>query len=123
MFQAGQQSPPLALDLCVEPPAKLLPSDTQRHLVPMEEFVLLIGVQSSRHAPPQDQPFDLALQFSGESESGHIDFARLRDSPIVRRRAEARPQAKTEKVQPAGFMSWTLFAPVGHFRQRVAEPA
>src|SRR5215510_13601847 len=96
MFKAGQQSPPFTLDLRVEPPAQLLSSDSQRDLVPVEEFILLVGVQTARHATPQDEPFDLALQLSGKRESGHIDFARLRDSPIVRRRAEAGAQAEAE---------------------------
>src|SRR5262245_10729411 len=65
----------------------------------------------------------MALQLSRKRESGHVDFARLRDSPIIRRRAEAWAKAKAEEVEPAGFVSWPLLAPVGDFREGVAEPA
>src|SRR5262249_1688770 len=85
--------------------------------------ILLVGVQSSGHAPPQDQPFDLALQLSWKRQSGHIDLARLRDPPIIRRRAEAGSQAEAEKVEPAGFVSRPFFPAVRHLRERVTELA
>src|SRR5262249_60284149 len=123
VFQAGQQSPSLALDLSVEPTAQLLPAYAQRHLVPVEKLILLVGVQSPGHASPQDQPFDLALKLSWKRQSGHVDLARLRDSPIVGRRAEARSQAEAEEVEPAGFVFRPLLPAIRHLRQRVAELA
>ena len=55
---------------------------------------LLIAVQATRDAPPENPPIDLALHLVRVREAGGVHPARLLDAEIVARIAEAGAQAK-----------------------------
>src|SRR5829696_5111630 len=104
MLKAREHEQTLALNLPVEPPLRLPAAQPQKPLVALVDFELLAGTQAPGHALPENHPLDLTLHVLLEAEPLVVDLPRARHTPLVEHRAEARPQAEAEQVEPARFV-------------------
>src|SRR5690348_5384839 len=97
MLEAGQQTPPIMLQLGVQTCARLLTANAEvSEVVP--ELLVMGRTEAAPDPPPQHQPIDLALKLSRERQSRLINPAHLNHSRAVVWISKARPQAIAKEV-------------------------
>ena len=112
-LQAGCGAPHLAQQRRVDALRLLVASWQQETRQALVHIGLLVAIETSGDAAPEDPPIDFALHLVRIRDATRVEAARLFDAEIVARVAEARPQAESGQVEPANLKCRTLLAARG----------
>src|SRR5207245_8647781 len=121
--QAGGGAPHLAQQAAIDPWRLFAAAREQKRRDALVEVRLLIAIQATGDAAPEDPPVDFALHLVGVLQAAVVNPARLLHSEIVAGKTESGTQAESAEIEPAGFEGGTVLPAVGAFEKHVGELA
>ena len=102
-FQAGGGAPHFAIAGCDSRAVCFFCLAEERREA-LEDIGLLIAIEATRNAAPEDPPIDFVLHLVAELQAASVDAARLLDAEIVAGEAEAGTQTEAAEIEPADFV-------------------